>query len=194
VKQFHPHAAHTAERVAAALAPHVHGRVLELASGSGQQCCVFAARMPDVTWQPSELDAGALTSIEAYRADSGCANLLPPLALDVRRPWPVDHIDVVLAIRLLHVLAEIQCVFEGARAVGAASVIVIGPIAEMASPAPAMPAHLAAWTVPIRIPTRAEVTAHGFAITHEEALGDDVMLVLGPAARGSGTTSGSRAG
>lgn len=80
------------------------GRVLEIASGTGEHASFFAALFPDLEWQPSEPDSALRESIAAYRDDSGLANLAPPLALDVtRRPWPVEAADALLCVNLLHI-------------------------------------------------------------------------------------------
>ena len=79
------------------------GRVLEIASGTGEHCLSFARRFPKLDWQPSDRDAQALASISAWCAD-GPANLLPVVALDASSAdWPVDHAAVILAINLVHI-------------------------------------------------------------------------------------------
>jgi uncharacterized protein DUF938 len=186
-KQFHPQAA----RLAGALGDRLvawlpaSGRVLEVASGSGQQAVSLAARFPALTWIPSERDAGALTSIAVWREESRLANMLAPVRLDVRElPWPVEAVDVVLAVRLAHLLggSELPSLFIGARGAGSRTVIMMGPVAAAPSPPRAPPAHLADWTVPIRIPTREELAgaaaAGGFALAHAAAPMDDELLVF----------------
>ena len=44
------------------------GVVLEIASGTGQHAVHCAAALPGIVWQPSDPDAGARASIEAWRA------------------------------------------------------------------------------------------------------------------------------
>lgn len=80
------------------------GLVLEVASGSGEHAAWFAPRLPGLTWQPSDADAVARESIEAWRGAAATPNLLPPLDLDVRRwPWPVERADAVVAINMIHI-------------------------------------------------------------------------------------------
>jgi hypothetical protein len=80
------------------------GTVLEIASGTGEHAVHFAAALPHLTWQPTDHDQEALSSISAHRKSAQLPNLLPPLELDVCAPmWPVAHADAVLAINLLHV-------------------------------------------------------------------------------------------
>lgn len=82
------------------------GLVLELASGTGEHCLHFAREFPKLLWQPSDAEPAALRSIEAWRAESGLFNLLPPISLDVRAAeWPVVSADAILAINLLHISA-----------------------------------------------------------------------------------------
>src|SRR6478609_5044522 len=56
------------------------GRVLEVASGSGEHCAYFAEHFPKLEWHPSDPDPDALASIAAWCA--GLANVRPPVALD----------------------------------------------------------------------------------------------------------------
>ncbi|APX92200.1 SAM-dependent methyltransferase [Halomonas sp. 1513] len=80
------------------------GRVLEVASGSGEHALHFATALPHLSWQPSDPSATARASIEAWRVEQGPANLLAPLALDVsQRPWPVPDFNALVAINLLHI-------------------------------------------------------------------------------------------
>lgn len=79
--------------------------VLEVASGTGEHAVFFASAMPDVTWQPTDRDAEALASIEAWRAQAGTTNLLPPLLLDASDPasWPDVTPDAVVSINMVHI-------------------------------------------------------------------------------------------
>ena len=80
------------------------GRVLEIASGTGEHVSFFAGLFPRLDWQPSEPDPMLRQSIVAYGQDSGLANLAPPLDLDVtRRPWPVEAVAAILCVNLLHI-------------------------------------------------------------------------------------------
>ncbi|NOD74601.1 DUF938 domain-containing protein [Ruegeria sp. HKCCD4332] len=42
------------------------GRSLEIASGTGQHMAAFAAQLPDLEWQPTEIDPDRRASIDAY--------------------------------------------------------------------------------------------------------------------------------
>ena len=80
------------------------GTVLEIASGTGEHAVHFAAALPRLTWQPTDVDADALRSIAAHRASAQLPNLLAVLPLDVCSPvWPVMRADAVVAINMIHI-------------------------------------------------------------------------------------------
>ncbi|HZC55547.1 MAG TPA: DUF938 domain-containing protein [Xanthobacteraceae bacterium] len=80
------------------------GLVLEIASGSGEHAAYFAKALPSLNWQPTDPDTQALSSIAAHRADTGAANLLAPLRLDVTSAhWPVERADVVMCCNMIHI-------------------------------------------------------------------------------------------
>ncbi|MGF6770118.1 SAM-dependent methyltransferase [Paraburkholderia sp. GAS199] len=95
-------------------------RVLEIASGTGQHAVWFAAAMPGLDWQPSDLDADARASIAAWTAHEGLANVRAPLALDVHDTgWGVDEpgsLDAVVCINMIHISpwSAAQALFAGA--------------------------------------------------------------------------------
>jgi hypothetical protein len=80
------------------------GLVLEIASGTGEHAVHFAAALPGLTWQPSDVDEESLGSIAAYRALAALPNLLAPLRLDVTAPsWPAARADALVCINMLHI-------------------------------------------------------------------------------------------
>lgn len=79
------------------------GLVLEIASGTGQHAAFFAAALPGLTWQPTDLDPENLASIAAYRDESGAPNLRPPIPLDVTAPWPIEAADAMYVANLVHI-------------------------------------------------------------------------------------------
>lgn len=82
----------------------VRGVVLEIASGSGEHAIHFATAFPALVFQPSDPDADARASIDAWRAEAGLANLRPALALDaVAEEWPLAAADAVLCINMIHI-------------------------------------------------------------------------------------------
>ena len=86
------------------------GRVLEIASGTGEHAVFFARRMPHLTWQPSDVDPVALASISAYREDGGLSNLASPVLLDATASeWVVEPPDAVVCINMIHIAPWTAC-------------------------------------------------------------------------------------
>jgi hypothetical protein len=78
--------------------------VLELASGTGQHACYFAAALPVSRWQMTDL-AENLSGLEAWRADYSGSNLPPALALDVcQAEWGVEIPDAIFTANSLHIM------------------------------------------------------------------------------------------
>ena len=80
--------------------------VLEVASGSGEHAVYFASVMPGVTWQPSDPDADARASIEAWRSSDVTPNVLPVLDIDLAAPdWNTPQVtyDAIVAINVIHI-------------------------------------------------------------------------------------------
>ena len=101
-----PHVARNAAPIAELLRGVLpaRGLVLEIASGTGEHILHFARAFPHLRFQPSDPDPDALASIEAWRADAGLANLLPPVALDARTDaWPLAAADAILCINMAHI-------------------------------------------------------------------------------------------
>lgn len=108
-KRFAPAAARNEAPIAAVLEQHLpkSGRLLEIASGTGQHACAFAARFPGIIWQPSDIDPARLASIRARIAEADCPNLLPPVELDAAVPgWAgrIGPFDAILIVNLLHLI------------------------------------------------------------------------------------------
>jgi SAM-dependent methyltransferase len=94
------------------------GLVLEVASGTGQHALYFAEELPSLTWQPTDADESALSSIAEYVHDAAMPNLLPPLALRADADeWPVARADAVLCINMIHIAPFGACLglLRGAR-------------------------------------------------------------------------------
>jgi SAM-dependent methyltransferase len=108
------------------------GRVLEIASGTGEHAIWFAGALPGLDWQPSDADADARESIAAWTAHAGLANVREPLALDVHQPdWGVDALDAVVCINMIHISpwSAAQALFDGAgrRLVDGGVLFLYGP-------------------------------------------------------------------
>jgi SAM-dependent methyltransferase len=105
-KRFAPATQRNGEPIIAVLADFLPttGRVLEVASGTGEHIVHFATAFPKLQWQPSDYDAAGLASIAAWTADSGCNNILPPLQIDASAPnWPIEKADAIICINMIHI-------------------------------------------------------------------------------------------
>jgi SAM-dependent methyltransferase len=91
--------------------------VLEIASGTGEHAVWYSSALPMLTWQPTDRDEEALSSIAAWRDTAGPPNLLHPLRLDAAAAiWPVEQADVVVAINMVHIVpwATVEGLIAGA--------------------------------------------------------------------------------
>ena len=83
------------------------GALLELGSGTGQHAATFAARTPHLIWYPSDIYDSHLASIEAWRRQSGLANLREPQRIDLTDPawnWtPGGALAAMLCVNVLHI-------------------------------------------------------------------------------------------
>jgi SAM-dependent methyltransferase len=81
------------------------GLVLEIGSGSGQHAVHFAAQLPHLEWQPTDLPE-LLPGIDRWRALTKLANVRPPLALDLNDDtWPVDACTEAYSANTAHILS-----------------------------------------------------------------------------------------
>jgi len=106
LKRHAPATARNSEPLAEVLAEELpaSGLVLEVASGSGEHAVFLARRFPALDWQPSDHDAEALGSVDAWAAEGGCANLRPAIALDAAlADWPIAAADAVLCVNMVHI-------------------------------------------------------------------------------------------
>jgi cyclopropane fatty-acyl-phospholipid synthase-like methyltransferase len=80
------------------------GRVLEIASGTGEHIVHFAANFREIHWQPSDCDAAGLASIAAWVSESGLTNIGPAVQINATAPrWPVERADAMLCINMVHI-------------------------------------------------------------------------------------------
>ena len=91
---------------------------LEIGSGTGQHAVYFAAALPHLVWQTSELPANH-AGIRAWLEEAQLRNLRLPLALDVAGDWPVETYDAAFTANSLHIMAWplVECFFRGVRGV-----------------------------------------------------------------------------
>ena len=81
------------------------GRVLEVASGSGEHAVWFAQGLPGVVWRPSDQEPAAIASIRARREAADLPNLEEPLVLNAADAgsWPAGPIDAVVCLNMIHI-------------------------------------------------------------------------------------------
>lgn len=131
-----PAAARNAEALVALLQAHAPdaGRALEIASGTGQHVTAFASTLPDLIWQPTEIDRARRASIDAHVAEAGVANVAPAVHLDATTAGWADRYpaqDLIVLINLLHLIPQAAArtlITEAAQALGAGGrLILYGP-------------------------------------------------------------------
>lgn len=102
-----PAAQRNADAILQRLRPHLpaKGRVLEIASGSGQHAVHIAKALPDIDWQPSDPSAEARESIDLWAKASALPNLKHAMALDMldHSQWPQDSYDAIVCINMVHI-------------------------------------------------------------------------------------------
>jgi SAM-dependent methyltransferase len=79
-------------------------RILEIGSGTGQHAVHFAASLPHLTWQTSDLAANH-PGIRAWLEEAALPNVRAPIALDVNGPWPEQTFDSVFTANTLHIVS-----------------------------------------------------------------------------------------
>ena len=90
-------------------------RLLEIGSGTGQHDVYFAPEFPQLIWQTSDI-ADNHAGIQAWLNDTGVANVLPPLALNVcTYSWPSVRYDAVFSANTAHIISwsDVECFFAG---------------------------------------------------------------------------------
>ena len=88
--------------------------VLEIGSGTGQHAVRFAAALPHLHWQTSDLEENH-AAIEAWVSDSGLPNLSLPLSLDVRTADVAGaSFDAVYSANTSHIMgmAAVERMFD----------------------------------------------------------------------------------
>jgi hypothetical protein len=83
--------------------------VLEIGSGTGQHATYFARELPHLVWQASDV-ADYLEGIRAW-----VGNGVPPIELDVDKPWPPIDADAVFSANTAHIMSwpQVERMFEG---------------------------------------------------------------------------------
>ncbi len=106
---YAPSAARNRDPIWDVLRPQLplHGLVLEIASGSGEHITHFASAstaMPGLVFQPTDPDANARASIDAWVTALGLENVRAACELDASTTdWNVAAADVVVCINMIHI-------------------------------------------------------------------------------------------
>ena len=83
------------------------GTALEIGSGTGEHVVCFAKALPGLLWQPSDPDPAARTSIAAWIAAEGLANVRAPVAIDTRQAiWGVEDdapFAAMISLNMIHI-------------------------------------------------------------------------------------------
>jgi cyclopropane fatty-acyl-phospholipid synthase-like methyltransferase len=91
-------------------------RVLEIGSGTGQHAVYFGARLPQLSWQTSDVAANH-AGIHAWLEEAALVNVLLPIELDVREPlhWPSASYDAVFSANAVHIMGwdAVEAMFQG---------------------------------------------------------------------------------
>lgn len=116
-RQFAPSVARNRQPILEIIQPSLPAGadVLEIAAGSGEHAVFLAPALAVNTWQPSDLNASALASINAWRFHSGLMDVIrPPLQLDMTLPTrevksrlkqsgaPASY-DLITCINMVHI-------------------------------------------------------------------------------------------
>ena len=83
-------------------------RVLEIGSGTGQHAAYFAAELPHLVWQASDVAAN-LSGIREWISEP------PPIELDVEKEWPRLEVDAVFSANTCHIMSwpQVERMFGG---------------------------------------------------------------------------------
>ncbi|HET7362360.1 MAG TPA: DUF938 domain-containing protein [Burkholderiales bacterium] len=92
-------------------------QVLEIGSGTGQHAAYFAAALPHLAWQPTDV-AENLPSIRLWREEAQSPGLLEPIELDVDGAFPAVGVDAVFSANTCHIMSwpQVERMFAGVAA------------------------------------------------------------------------------
>ena len=92
------------------------GQVLEIGSGTGQHAVYFSEHLPDLVWQPTDVE-DQINGILMWMEDIKNERIQPPQILDVSNSdWPFDAIDYVFTANTIHIVSwpRVVSMFQGA--------------------------------------------------------------------------------
>ena len=108
-RMFSPSAARNSEPILGVLERILPttGLVLEIGCGTGEHAVCFAKVMPNLTWQPSDMDADARASTASWIKFARLNNVLAPLDINVcSTSWGVEEtapFDAIVSINMVHI-------------------------------------------------------------------------------------------
>ena len=121
-REFSPSAARNIPPLVEKLSPlwPKKGNILEIASGTGQHAAAFCSAREDLMWQPSDPDAAARASQEAW-ASEATGQMKPSLDLNLLAPewWGgLDVVDAMFCANMIHIApsATVEALADGAAA------------------------------------------------------------------------------
>lgn len=90
------------------------GTVLEIASGSGQHITYFAKQMPHLNWQPSDPEAAARESVDAWRKSEGVESSVQPAmdvdaSVDIWSAAGIKDLGAIMSINMIHISPWSAC-------------------------------------------------------------------------------------
>jgi hypothetical protein len=119
-KPFSPACERNREPILAVLRERFADRrhVLEIGSGTGQHAVHFAAALPHLVWQASDV-AAHLPGIRLWLDEAALPNTPAPLTLDVNDGLPAGRHDAVFSANTLHIMGwpEVRRLFDALPAV-----------------------------------------------------------------------------
>ena len=90
-------------------------QVLELAGGTGQHSVHFAANLPNLHWQSSDIPSN-VDNLNLRLADAKLANLPAAITIDVNHPvWSSDRPTAIFSANSLHIMSadSVENFFKG---------------------------------------------------------------------------------
>ncbi len=122
-KPFSPSSEENKQPILEVIAPRLASArsVLEIGSGTGQHAVHFAAALPELRWQCTDV-ADYLPGIRLWVEDAGLSNLPPPLELNVDSDWSTTFsgvgYDAIYSANTAHIMSleQVERMFAGVGA------------------------------------------------------------------------------
>lgn len=110
-RMFAPAAGRNRDAIGALLTEYLpkDGKVLEIASGTGQHISHFAQNFSNLNWQPSDIDVKRRASVDAWRVYLRLENLAIARHIDIGvKGWAdeLSRVDFIMMVNLLHLISQ----------------------------------------------------------------------------------------